>query len=91
LKRIFSVSSQQYQEPHHHPNPRTEKENIYTIPNILTLSRIFSCPILGWSVLDGNYLLASGLLLYAGLTDLVSQFHFSENLEVAFYPERYFS
>ncbi|PPQ63106.1 hypothetical protein CVT24_005817 [Panaeolus cyanescens] len=47
------------------------RENIYTIPNLLTVSRILSCPVLGWSILDGNYYLASGLLVYAGLTDLV--------------------
>ena len=47
------------------------KENIYTLPNLLTLSRIFSCPILGWSILDGNYYLSTGLLVYAGLTDWV--------------------
>ena len=46
-------------------------ENIYTLPNLLTLSRIFSCPILGWSILDGNYYLSTGLLVYAGLTDWV--------------------
>ncbi|KAF5316159.1 hypothetical protein D9619_006290 [Psilocybe cf. subviscida] len=47
----------------------TIRENIYTIPNILTVSRILACPILGWSILDGNYTLATGLLVYAGLTD----------------------
>lgn len=47
------------------------RENIYTIPNILTTSRIISCPLLAWSILDGNYYLATGLLVYAGLTDLV--------------------
>jgi len=84
LKRFFSVTSQQCQELQHH-NPRPEKENIYTIPNVLTLSRIFSCPILGWSILDGNYPLASGLLLYAGLTDLVSQVYFF--ISKCLYPE----
>ncbi|KAF8902352.1 hypothetical protein CPB84DRAFT_1678882 [Gymnopilus junonius] len=49
----------------------TLRENIYTLPNLLTLSRIFACPVLGWSILDGNYHLATGLLVYAGLTDLV--------------------
>ncbi|KAF9530370.1 CDP-alcohol phosphatidyltransferase-domain-containing protein [Crepidotus variabilis] len=48
-----------------------KRENIYTIPNILTASRILACPILAWSILDGNYHLATGLLVYAGLTDWV--------------------
>ncbi|EFI27343.1 phosphatidyl synthase [Coprinopsis cinerea okayama7 len=60
------------------PEPETSKpsirENIYTIPNILTVSRIISCPILGWSILEGNYQVATGLLVYAGLTDLVDGF-----------------
>ena len=47
------------------------RENIYTIPNILTVSRIFATPVLGWAILEGNYQLATGLLAYAGLTDLV--------------------
>ena len=67
--RQFSTNQRQ-----HSPSefPKTIRENIYTLPNLLTLSRIFSCPILGWSILDGNYHLATGLLVYAGLTDLVS-------------------
>ncbi|KAF9446896.1 hypothetical protein P691DRAFT_672594 [Macrolepiota fuliginosa MF-IS2] len=52
----------------------TLRENIYTIPNVLTVSRILACPVLGWSVLEGNYHLATGLLVYAGLTDLVDGF-----------------
>jgi len=45
-------------------------ENIYTLPNALTISRICACPILGWSILQGDFHLATGLLVYAGLTDL---------------------
>ncbi|CAA7269242.1 unnamed protein product [Cyclocybe aegerita] len=52
----------------------TIRENIYTLPNILTLSRILACPVLGWSILDGNYYIATGLLVYGGLTDLVDGF-----------------
>jgi hypothetical protein len=50
---------------------KTFRENVYTIPNLLTVSRIAACPVLGWSILDGNFNLATSLLLYAGLTDLV--------------------
>ncbi|KAJ7647254.1 CDP-alcohol phosphatidyltransferase-domain-containing protein, partial [Roridomyces roridus] len=46
------------------------KENIYTLPNLLTVSRIIACPILGWSILEGQFHLATSLLFYAGLTDL---------------------
>lgn len=48
------------------------RENIYTIPNLLTVSRIVACPALGWAILSDNYAAATGLLLYAGVTDWVS-------------------
>ena len=51
---------------------QTLRENIYTIPNLLTASRIFACPVLGWSILHDDFYLATGLLVYAGLSDLVS-------------------
>ena len=47
------------------------RENIYTLPNALTLSRILSCPLLGYSILDGNFTLATGILAYAGISDWV--------------------
>ncbi|KAG1812927.1 uncharacterized protein BJ212DRAFT_1448082 [Suillus subaureus] len=46
------------------------RENIYTIPNLLTVSRILSCPVLGWSILHDDFFLATGLLVYAGLSDV---------------------
>lgn len=46
-------------------------EKIWTIPNVLTFSRILSCPALGYAILHHNFYVATGLLLYAGLTDLV--------------------
>ncbi|CAE6499237.1 unnamed protein product [Rhizoctonia solani] len=50
---------------------KTLHENIYTIPNALTVSRILACPVLGWAILEGRYGLATGLLFYAGVTDWV--------------------
>jgi len=79
--RPFSSSSRLYTEQKQsdsEPEPTNKpsiRENIYTLPNLLTLSRICACPVLGWSILDGNYHLATGLLVYAGLTDLVSLFY----------------
>ncbi|KAJ1306733.1 hypothetical protein OPQ81_007721 [Rhizoctonia solani] len=49
----------------------TLHENIYTIPNALTVSRILACPVLGWAILEGRYGLSTGLLFYAGVTDWV--------------------
>jgi hypothetical protein len=71
------------QRPHWRPLPPSKKmdeppasptlrENIYTIPNFLTVSRILACPVLGWAILEGDYILATSLLTYAGLTDYVS-------------------
>lgn len=55
------------------PAKPTVRENIYTIPNFLTLSRILACPVLGWSILHNDFHLATGLLIYAGLSDTVSR------------------
>ncbi|KAI6149552.1 CDP-alcohol phosphatidyltransferase-domain-containing protein [Pisolithus tinctorius] len=52
----------------------TLREDIYTIPNLLTVSRILACPVLGWSILQDNFYLATGLLVYAGLSDWVDGF-----------------
>lgn len=48
------------------------REDIYTFPNLLTVSRIVACPALGWAIISDNYAAATGLLLYAGVTDWVS-------------------
>jgi len=59
-----------------HAQPQGQKpalrENIYTFPNLLSASRIAACPVLGWAILSDNYAAATGLLLYAGITDWVS-------------------
>lgn len=47
------------------------RENIYTIPNLVTASRIFACPVLGWSILAGDFRTATLLLAYAGVSDWV--------------------
>lgn len=49
-----------------------ERENVLTIPNLLCVSRGLMAPYLGFVVVDGNYTLAMGLLIFAGITDLVS-------------------
>jgi len=61
-----------------HAQPQGQKpalrENIYTFPNLLSASRIAACPVLGWAILSDNYAAATGLLLYAGITDWVDGF-----------------
>ncbi|GAW01132.1 CDP-alcohol phosphatidyltransferase-domain-containing protein [Lentinula edodes] len=64
---LISRSNFSTKEPKRKPALR---ENIYTIPNLLTASRILACPAIGWSILQGQFDLATSLLVYAGLTDL---------------------
>jgi hypothetical protein len=48
-----------------------QKENIATIPNILTTSRILLTPCIGYYVVSHEYSWALGLLAVAGFTDMV--------------------
>ncbi|KFZ20193.1 hypothetical protein V502_03292 [Pseudogymnoascus sp. VKM F-4520 (FW-2644)] len=49
----------------------TPHENIYTIPNFLTLTRLIAAPVVGYLVLNDAHAWALGLFAYAGITDLV--------------------
>lgn len=46
-----------------------ERENIFTIPNFLCIGRIAMSPYLGYTIIQSDYKLAIGLLIFAGLTD----------------------
>ncbi|WFD04425.1 cardiolipin synthase (CMP-forming) [Malassezia obtusa] len=46
-------------------------EDLCTVPNVLTLSRIALCPVIGWAVVAPRPLLAVGLLSVAAATDLL--------------------
>ncbi|GAA5843890.1 hypothetical protein JCM11251_003545 [Rhodosporidiobolus azoricus] len=46
-------------------------ENIYTIPNALTVARIVATPAIGYYILQGDWATATGLLFVAGVSDLV--------------------
>ncbi|PHH77594.1 hypothetical protein CDD82_3456 [Ophiocordyceps australis] len=47
------------------------RENIYTLPNFLTATRLAAAPAVGWLVLENRPAWALGLLVYAAVTDLV--------------------
>lgn len=47
------------------------KENIYTVPNLLSLLRIAVSPVLGYLILQESYTLSLVLFAAAGITDLV--------------------
>ncbi|OLN81530.1 Cardiolipin synthase (CMP-forming) [Colletotrichum chlorophyti] len=51
--------------------PKSIHEDIYTIPNILTLSRLFAAPFVGYFILHDQHAWALGLFAYAGVTDLL--------------------
>ncbi|WWD17667.1 hypothetical protein CI109_102108 [Kwoniella shandongensis] len=44
-------------------------ESPYTIPNALTLLRLLACPVLGYTIVQGDYAWATGILFASGLTD----------------------
>lgn len=48
-----------------------QKENVWTVPNLLTMSRILLTPVIGYLVVEESYTVALGLFSFAGLTDLV--------------------
>ncbi|ROW12107.1 hypothetical protein VMCG_00049 [Cytospora schulzeri] len=51
--------------------PVAAHENIYTIPNILTASRLVAAPFIGYCILHDHHAWALGLFAYAGITDLL--------------------
>lgn len=46
-------------------------ENIYNLPNILTVSRLIAAPVVGYLILHDQHFWAVALFTYAGITDLV--------------------
>ena len=51
-----------------------QKENVFTVPNMLTMSRIVLTPFLGYLVLQEYFAMATGIFLIAGVTDLVGAY-----------------
>lgn len=49
----------------------TPHENIYNLPNFLTVTRLFAAPATAYLFLHDQYAWALGLFAYAGITDLV--------------------
>lgn len=49
----------------------TPHENIYTIPNLLTFSRLIATPFIGYALLHDAHAWALGLFVYAGVSDLL--------------------
>lgn len=51
--------------------PVAARENIYTVPNLLTASRLIAAPFIGYCILHEQHAWALGLFAYAGITDLL--------------------
>ena len=49
----------------------TPHENIYTVPNVLTFSRLIAAPVVGYLVIHDQHAWAVGLFAYASITDLI--------------------
>lgn len=49
----------------------TPHENIYNIPNFLTVSRLVAAPVTAWLLVHDHHKYALALFAYAGITDLV--------------------
>ncbi|KGK39818.1 CDP-diacylglycerol-glycerol-3-phosphate 3-phosphatidyltransferase [Pichia kudriavzevii] len=49
-------------------------ENIYTIPNMLTLTRLLSAPVVGYMILHGQVAIALALFTYSCITDFLDGF-----------------
>lgn len=49
----------------------TPHENIYTVPNLLTFSRLFIAPFIGYAIVQDAHAWALGLFVYAGVSDLL--------------------
>ncbi|KAK7208596.1 phosphatidyl synthase [Myxozyma melibiosi] len=51
------------------PTRAVFRENIYTLPNILTFTRLVAAPVVGILVLRSNHVAATAVFLYACVTD----------------------
>lgn len=51
--------------------PVAAREDIYTLPNLLTASRLVAAPFIGYCILHDHHTWALGLFAYAGITDLL--------------------
>lgn len=73
-KQQLQERKQQIQENIRETRTKVEeaivRENIFTIPNALCIGRIAMSPYLGYVIVQSDFKLAVGLMVFAGLTDL---------------------
>ncbi|XP_015120103.1 probable cardiolipin synthase (CMP-forming) [Diachasma alloeum] len=61
----------EFRETKHKVEEIIERENIWTVPNLLCIGRIVSTPCLSYLIVSHDYQVALWLLGFAGLTDFV--------------------
>lgn len=54
--------------------PPDAYENVYTVPNILTFTRLVSAPVVGYMIVHGQVSLALALFTYSCVTDFLDGF-----------------
>eukprot|EP00999_Lentomonas_sp_LEN2_P000849 NODE_1849_length_715_cov_58.700680_g1799_i0.p1 GENE.NODE_1849_length_715_cov_58.700680_g1799_i0~~NODE_1849_length_715_cov_58.700680_g1799_i0.p1 ORF type:complete len:138 (-),score=11.22 NODE_1849_length_715_cov_58.700680_g1799_i0:233-646(-) len=52
-------------------NSTKQKENVFTIPNVLSLGRILATPVIGYFIVQHNFPVASTMFVVAGITDFL--------------------
>lgn len=65
----YPPSPPRQNQPNPPSPPHRRRENIYTLPNLLTASRLVAAPFIGYAILHNHHTLALSLFAYAGLTD----------------------
>lgn len=70
-KKLPTLNEPKSKPPKITPDGQVLHEDIYTLPNILTFTRLVAAPIVGYLVVKDYNLWAAGLFAYAGITDLV--------------------
>jgi len=63
--------SQRHLQTDKENKPELKTENIMTIPNLLTVSRLALSPVLGYLILQQSYPTACALFVFTGITDLL--------------------
>lgn len=78
LTKLSFKLEEQIRDPETKPEiksgPSSITENIYTLPNVLTFTRIISAPFVGYYIIQGQPMIAIGIFAYSSITDLVDGF-----------------
>jgi cardiolipin synthase len=70
-KRLPSTQSRTTPSPTRKRAPWLTREDVYTIPNMLSTLRLVLAPCVGYQIIQGDLKLAFGMFCIAGITDLV--------------------